>query len=311
MKGVFFKGLLMGIADLVPGISGGSIALILGIYEKLLNSIKTLDKKALSFLFKGQLSSFFSYVEWKFLLYLFLGIITSFVIFSHFFNFMFKNHLGKVCLFSFFLGSMISATLSLLKNVSWNFTHIFFLILGVTLTFFLTSYKNLDVILFQDTLFSPFLIISGCLAICAMLLPGISGSSMLVILGVYIPALDNLTLFLQNLKHLVIAKEQMFFLFNLIIGMVIGIVLFSRIILFFMKRFKVKMLSFIIGLMFGSCISIWPFYSTRTSKLSILNMTLPSILSIDFLLFIAFAYLGFFLFNKLKKLQQLNKYEKN
>jgi len=264
----------MGFADMIPGISGGTIALILGIYHQFLSSFKNINFKALS---KLNLKEFFS-SDIKFLINLFLGIAFSFLCFSRILNFLISHEFSRTMLFSFFGGLVSASIFFLLKEIQFTFTRIIFLLFGGMLAFLLAYFGNNNLDISFDLPIK--LIISGILATFAMLLPGISGSFVLLLLGVYpfiINALANVHSF-DNIK----------ILFFLSVGIGIGFLIFPRMILFLLNRFYFPVLTSLIGLMIGSLYILWPFWSYK--KVVFMNKAflmcdkfkMPQINSIEF-----------------------------
>lgn len=222
----------MGIADLIPGISGGTIAFLSGIYEDLLLGIQSIKLKN------------FRKIPWAFLLPLGSGIVAAFAAFTPLFNFLLKNYASDT--YAFFFGVITASTLIFLKKVRlkklWQWL---FVGLGAAGVVMVSSSQAT-----QATQFSfLFLVMSGALASSAMLLPGVSGSYVLYLLGVYpvaIGALSNQT-------------DLFTLLLPLFIGIILGLLVFSRIINYFLSSHKFLTLSLLTGFMIGGVVQIWPF----------------------------------------------------
>jgi putative membrane protein len=217
---LFLKGLLMGVCDLIPGISGGTIAFILGIYEKLMKSIS----EVLNFKFKNI----------QFLIILFSGIIIAIFLGSRIMNFLLNNYF--IFLISFFMGLILYSGIKIIKiNQIKVKKDLLLILLGFVVGFLLVFLVPLNV---QPSLFYIFL--GGFLAISAMFLPGISGSFILLIMGIYTFMIDVL----KNLK----IKEIVVFL----LGALIGVYFISKLISLLFKKHKREVLFLLSGLIIGS-----------------------------------------------------------
>jgi len=181
---VTLKGMAMGAADVVPGVSGGTIAFISGIYEELITSINNIDFSLISILKKGGIKAVWQKVNGNFLLALFLGIFISVLSLARFLSWLLENE--PILLWSFFFGLVVASIFFVGKEISkWTLGTVFILIVGAALAFFITELPVSD-----NTDSLPYLFLSGALAICAMILPGISGAFILVLLGSYKTILD-------------------------------------------------------------------------------------------------------------------------
>ena len=239
-RGIFIRGMAMGAADLVPGVSGGTIALITGIYQPLLNSLASLTPAALKILKQEGLSRFWQHTHANFLLSLMAGILLSVLSLAHIIQWLLATY--PVIVWSFFCGLIVAANIDLLKQVShWNFYRLlFFLSTILLLTTSLTTLPQLSV----D---SPWqLILGGTLAACAMLLPGISGGFILLLLGLYNEVLQAITEF------------NMMLLIFLAVGVVIGLLIFARLLSLLLQRYKDTMLSILAGMLTASLFWLWP-----------------------------------------------------
>ena len=253
---LFFKGVFMGIADAMPGISGGTIALLLGIYEELIRSISEL-KLSLFFELKKGFNPFWKKLNGNFLLALVSGIgisLISFVKIS-------ANFLESFPLFiwSFFLG-LIFATVNVIYKLinQWSSLNFFFLIISITFSHFLSSFSVYE----TDEISLLYILFSGVIASSAMILPGISGSLILVILGVYaylIKSLDNL---------------EMIVIFTFISGALVGLLGFSRILKHLFNKHRDTTYTIMLGLVIGSIEKVWPWNKSFSTELSNLNLFL-------------------------------------
>jgi len=230
----------MGTADVVPGVSGGTIAFITGIYEELLQSIKSIDMDAIRLLIRLQLKSFWRKINGNFLIVLLLGIITSLLTLVQVISFLIEKH--PTPLWSFFFGLIVASAMLVLRQIrKWSMGQVFGLIAGLAIAYAVTSLAPANT---SNTL--PYIFLSGVLAICAMILPGISGSFILLILGKYeyiIGAVRDL-------------KLDVILVFG--IGCLLGITAFSRVISWIFKKYHDITVALLSGFMLGSLNRIWP-----------------------------------------------------
>lgn len=236
---IYLTGFAMGAADIVPGVSGGTMAFILGIYETLLNAIKSFNLDAIRLAIGFKLAAFADHVSLRFLISLGLGIVTAIL--------MLANLLGNLLetqpafIFAFFGGLIVASVLAIGIKVVWNPTAILALVLGTVFAFWLVGLPALDDAGHE----LPVLFLSGMVAICAMILPGISGSFILLILGQYRFILDAV----RNFDIVSIAAVGM--------GAALGIVAFSRILSWMLKHYENVTVAVLVGFMIGSLRKIW------------------------------------------------------
>ena len=238
--GVFLRGMLMGAADIVPGVSGGTIAFITGIYDNLLGSIRAFDLAFLGRLFKVDIKGAWQHVNGGFLLALLAGIATSILSLARLISWVLQNH--PVPLWAFFFGLILASALVLLQQVEkWSFPRVLCLLAGVAVALFiaLSPMLALDV-----GLAGVFL--SGFLAICAMILPGISGSFILVLLGMYATVLSA------------VKTLDLMFLGVFAVGAAAGLMCFSRLLHWLLQRFHQATMALLTGFLFGSLAVVWP-----------------------------------------------------
>lgn len=230
----------MGGADVVPGVSGGTIAFITGIYEELLDSIKAVDIQALKLLFTFQFSAFWIKINGKFLMPLFLGIATSILSLARLLTYLLKTE--PISLWSFFFGLVLISSVVVLRAVKkWRLGIVIALILGAVAAYFITVLSP------AETPNNPvFIFISGAIAICAMILPGISGSFLLLIMGKYQYIFDAIS-------NLDIATLGTFGL-----GCIIGLLSFVRLVSWLLKKYHDIAIGLLSGFMIGSLNKIWP-----------------------------------------------------
>lgn len=237
---LFLKGVAMGSADVVPGVSGGSIALITGIYEELLSSINSFDGQALKLLFAFKLREFWDQINGKFLFPLFLGIGLSIFTLAKVISYVLENH--PIQMWSFFFGLIIISSISVAKEIKqWNTMTVLIGLVGVAIAYGVTVITPA-----QTTNQLWFIFLSGAIAICAMILPGISGSFILLLLGKY-------KYIMASVKELDILTIIVFAL-----GCITGLLTFSRVISFLLKKYHNYAIALLSGFMIGSLNKIWP-----------------------------------------------------
>ena len=240
----FFKGIATGAADVVPGVSGGTIAFITGIYDTLLESIRRVNPSIIGIWRKEGFKAAFEHINGLFLITLFSGIILSILTLAKLISWLLVTH--PIPLWSFFFGLILISVVHVLKQVEKkNVVTGLFLLLGVGFAYTITVLSPLQM---ADTSLNIF--IAGMIAICAMILPGISGSFILLLLGMYAPIL-------AAAKGLQIDVLMLFML-----GCVVGILSFSHVLSWLLKRFRAFTLTFLTGLMLGTLPKIWPWKET-------------------------------------------------
>ncbi|PKP54252.1 MAG: DUF368 domain-containing protein [Bacteroidetes bacterium HGW-Bacteroidetes-1] len=242
---LFIKGIAMGAANVIPGVSGGTIALITGIFERLINAIKSINVKALKLLFSGEFKNFALHTDFWFLVLVFSGVGVAILSLARLFDFLFTHY--PVYIWSYFFGLILASVYFVGKTVEkWSLSVWISFILGAAVAFAITflspASENRDFF---------YLIICGVVAVCSMILPGLSGSFVLILMGNYqlvaIEAINNLDF---NL------------LLPVLIGMVGGLILFSHFLSWLLKKFKDQTISTLTGFIFGSLGVIWPWKKT-------------------------------------------------
>lgn len=238
----------MGAADVVPGVSGGTIAFISGIYQELLESINKLNFKALRLLRKEGFTAFWVAINGSFLLALFLGIGISVISLAKGISWLLTHE--AVLLWSFFFGLVIGSVVFISATIkNKKYTDYFWMVLGVGVAILIS---RLPVI--ENSTQPWYLFISGAFAICAMILPGISGAFILVLLGSYEPILN--ALHERNMGSIAIVGA----------GCIVGLGVFSRFLKWTFSRFKNQTLSILTGFILGSLLKIWPWKEVLRSK---------------------------------------------
>lgn len=237
---LFFKGLCMGIADVIPGVSGGTVAFLLGIYEDWIEAISSVDVLFFKMLLQGKASKAFLKVRWKFLLILFSGIFTAIFFLSHVLKWLLEEQ--TVFVYSFFFGIIFSTVFIIIEKIREK--NIFKVIVGFLSAFIM--YQLAGALPLQTPETGWFLFLSGAIAICAMILPGISGAFILLLLGKYefvITAVSE-----RNLGVLAIVTA----------GCCAGLLSFVRILRWLLQKHYDVTLSVLAGIVLGSLRRIRP-----------------------------------------------------
>ena len=237
---VAFKGMCMGAADVIPGVSGGTIAFIMGIYAELLDSIKSVNGEALKLLLKGKIGAFWKHINGTFLASLFAGILISVFSLAKLMKYLLEFH--PVPLWSFFFGLILASAVYILKGLDkWSIRNIISLLVGVAIGAFICLASPGQT---PDALW--FIFLSGAIAICAMILPGISGSFILLLLGKYAFVMEAVSTL--NIPVLVVFAA----------GACVGIVCFSHFLSWLLKKFYMLTIALLSGFMIGSLLKVWP-----------------------------------------------------
>lgn len=245
---LYVKGIAMGAADVVPGVSGGTIAFITGIYDELLRSIGAIPGAAM-LLFRGRIREAWSAANANFLLILLSGIFTSVLSLAKLITYLLEAH--PIPVWSFFFGLILVSVHLVGKEIQhWNLSRIVGLILGVVFAYVITVAAPV-----QWSSSGLSLFFAGAIAICAMILPGISGSFILVLLGLY-------PVVLGAVKDLDLAVMAIF-----AAGCLVGILSFARVLSWTLERWRDLTLAFLTGLMLGSLNKVWPWKETLTWRI--------------------------------------------
>jgi len=238
---LFVKGVAMGTANIIPGVSGGTIALITGIFERLIEAMKSLNGKALKLLLQGKWKDFAAKTDFLFLLIVFAGVGAAILSLARLFEILFRDY--PVYIWSYFFGLVFASVYFVGKTIEhWS--------VSVWISFFTGTIFALGI-----TFLSPasqndnffYLIICGVFAVCSMILPGLSGSFVLILLGNYqLVAIDAI----NNLDFGI--------LFPILIGAVGGLIAFSHFLSWLLKSYKAQTISLLTGFILGSLGVIWP-----------------------------------------------------
>lgn len=276
------KGLGMGAANKVPGVSGGVVAFVAGFYEEFIYSLQKINGKAVKLLFNGRFKSFFNYVNGRFLCLLFLGMLISYFSVSKILDYFLIHH--ELYIWSLFFGMIIGSIYYINKDFKdWNYKTILALIIGIALG---VSISFLDPAKENDNLL--FVFFCGIISVSGMTLPGFSGSFILILLGNYVLLLvdsvnalsDTLTdVFTGNFNFIndPYRMKMLKILVVFTLGSFVGLVTFSHVLSYILKHYKSVTTSTIIGFIIGSLGVVWPwkktFYNTQADGTFILDAT--------------------------------------
>lgn len=279
------KGMAMGAADVVPGVSGGTIAFIVGIYDELINSIKSINAHSLKLLFTGKIVSFWKAINGSFLFSILLGIGISVFSLAKLITWLLEAH--PIMVWAFFFGLVLASTWFVSKDIKeCNVKTIASFIVGAAVAYYITVATPAET---PTNLL--FIFLCGAIAICAMILPGISGSFILVLLGKYFYIMDAV-------KELKIGILLVF-----AAGALIGITSFSRVLSFALARFRNSTLALLTGFMLGSLNKVWPWKEKimMDGGFELEKNIMPNAFLAEA---IVLAIIGFFLVYFLEKLSQ-------
>jgi len=255
------KGFLMGAANVIPGVSGGTMALILGIYEELINAIRSINLKFVRLVTQLNIKEALSSVSWPFLLPIGLGVLLATLSLAEVLSWLLDRY--PVIVWSFFFGLIISSVITVSRVIKqWRILTIVAIVVGT-----ITAYGLFGVIPVSTPNAPWFIFVSGFIAICAMILPGISGAYILVLLGKYhyiLKALNN---------------KDFFTLFIIGAGALVGLISFAQILGWLLKKYHDLTMAILIGLMCGSLRKIWPWKETVTTFIDSHGKEIPSLQS--------------------------------
>ena len=287
---LYLTGVAMGSADSVPGVSGGTIAFVLGIYGDLLNAIKSVNGQSLRLALGLKFKALFEYIPWQFIITLGLGIVTAVLSLARAVDWAMEHQ--QTYLFAFFMGLVIASGIAIIPRVKrWNAVNVVMLVLGISLAYIIVGLVPQDN-LSHDPLT---LFLSGMAAITAMILPGISGSSILLILGQYRFALNAVKTF------------DLVSLAALALGCLVGIMLFSRVLSWVLKRYESATVALLIGFVFGSLRAVWPWKAavlaaTEGAESAATLNVMPDVGSPEFVVAVGLILVGFLLVSLLDHL---------
>lgn len=268
---LFLKGTAMGAADVVPGVSGGTIAFISGIYEELVTTIHKLNFKIFSVWKEKGWSKTFQTFNLKFLIVLFLGIASSILSLAKLIAWLLENH--PVLVWSFFFGLIVASILYVGKQIKqWNLKLIIAILFATAASYFITLAEPISS---PDSYWYIFL--SGFIAIIAMILPGISGSFILLLMGSYETILKTITNSWESLfqKNWTLFGDSLLKMFIFILGALLGIKLFSGVLSWLFKNYKNTTLAVLTGFMMGALNKVWPWKEVLSWRKDSEGKTVP------------------------------------
>ena len=238
------KGCAMGMADVVPGVSGGTIAFISGIYEELLDSIRSVDASALRLLLRFRLAEFWRHINGRFLLPVLLGIAVAIFSLARLMTYLLTNH--PIAIWSFFFGLIVASALLVARQIGrWDWRTVLAFAVGAAAAWWITVATPAET---PDDWW--FVMLSGAIAICAMILPGISGAFILLLLGKY-----------QYIMHAV-GEFDIPVIAVFVIGAAAGIISFSHLLSWLLKHWHDVTVAVLMGFMVGSLNKVWPWKET-------------------------------------------------
>lgn len=258
---LFLKGLAMGAADVVPGVSGGTIAFITGIYTELLDSIKGVNVNALKILFRDGFPTFWKAINGTFLLTLGSGILLAILTLARGIHYLLLNH--PLWVWSFFFGLIIASCWHIGKEIPrWRLQEFSALLAGAVIAAWISVASPTQI---EATPLIVFL--AGSVAICAMILPGISGSFILLLMGLYEPIIGAIKAFDISILGL------------FAVGAGLGLILFSRLLSWLLHHYQSVMFSLLTGFMAGSLVKVWPWKETILTRINSHGAEVPFIQS--------------------------------
>lgn len=236
-----FKGIAMGAANVIPGVSGGTIALITEIFERLINAIKSFDLTAIKLLFKGKFKAFVKHTDLYFLLAILFGVVIAIVSLAQIFDYLFREY--PVYIWAFFFGLVLASVYFVGRRISKvNAAVVITFIIGTSIAIFISFMSKGQE---SDNFF--YLILCGVAAICSMILPGLSGSFILFIMGNYrLVAIDAIN------------DRDISILIPVLIGAAGGLIAFSHILSWVFKKYRDETISLLTGFILGSVSILWP-----------------------------------------------------
>jgi putative membrane protein len=242
---LILKGAAMGAANVIPGVSGGTIALITGIFERLINAIKSFNGKAVKLLVRGDFKGFAIHTDLWFLISIVIGIAIAIVSLARLFDFLFTNY--RIYIWAYFFGLVLASVYFIGKTISnWKPSVIITFILGAALAVAITflSPANPNANFF-------YLMLSGVVAVCSMVLPGLSGSFVLILMGNY-----------QLVAIEAVNNRDLGILFPVLLGGGLGLLAFSHFLSWLLKTYKDQTISLLTGFIMGSLSILWPWKET-------------------------------------------------
>ena len=256
---LYVKGVGMGGADVIPGVSGGTIAFITGIYEELINSLKAIDGQAMRFLSSFQLAKFWKHINGNFLIAVLAGVMTSFLSLARLMTYLLENH--PIAIWSFFFGLILVSSPLIMRDIRrWHMGTLIAFVLGIVIAYTITVLSPT-----QTPSNLPFIFLCGALAICAMILPGISGAFVLLLIGKYEYMIGALIEF--NLPVLVVFAA----------GCLSGLIGFSHVLSWILTHYRYPTLALLAGFMIGSLNKVWPWKEVIAYRFNHEGLQVPAL----------------------------------
>ncbi|MCO6173769.1 DUF368 domain-containing protein [Flavobacterium sp. NRK F10] len=270
---ITLKGIAMGAADVVPGVSGGTIAFISGIYQELIDSINKINLSTLKTLKTNGLKATWGAINGNFLVALLLGIGISIFTFSKVITHLLETH--PILVWSFFFGLVLASIAFIWKEIThWKARSIIALLLGTVLSYYITIAEPTHS---PDSY--PYLFLSGFLAIIAMILPGVSGAFILLLMGSYATVIGTINQLREGITQMnsELLGQAILKLVVFALGAILGLKLFSRILTWMFAHHKNTTLALLIGFMIGSLNKIWPWKEVLETRINSHGETVPFI----------------------------------
>ena len=268
---LYLKGMLMGAADLVPGVSGGTIALITGIYKELLESINSISLSNLKLWKQQGLKSVWGKINGPFLIAVFGGILSSILLLSRLLEWLIENH--PLVLWSFFFGLLIASIIYLFRaELSFSMLNVLYVCFGAVISFLVTQLNGGAN---QSSLW--YLFLSGFIGISAMILPGLSGAYILVVMGVYQTVLSNVRI----AQDLIFNFDQTQFINTasilgvFILGILVGVKVFAKFLSWLLNHYPQRSIAVLVGLMIGALHKVWPWQNIVANSVKETLAVLP------------------------------------
>jgi putative membrane protein len=248
----------MGTADVIPGVSGGTVAFITGIYEELLNSIKSIDKEAFQLLLRFKIADFWKKINGPFLISVLGGIVTSLISLARLMTYLLEHH--PIQIWSFFFGLILISSPLILRDIKkWNIGTSLSFIIGVVAAYLITILSPTE-----TPTHLTFIFFCGAFAICAMILPGISGAFILLLIGKYeymITALIEL-----NIPVIIV----------FVLGCFFGLLGFSHLLSWILTHYRFPTLALLAGFMIGSLNKVWPWKEVTLFRINHEGIRVPA-----------------------------------
>lgn len=255
---LYLKGVSMGGADVIPGVSGGTIAFITGIYEELIKSLKSIDGAAIKLFFSFRIAEGWKHINGSFLITVLAGILTSLLSLARLMTYLLENH--PIAVWSFFFGLILVSSPLIMRDIRrWTFVTVLAFVLGIILAYGITVLSPTET---PTNLF--FIFFCGALAICAMILPGISGAFVLLLIGKYEYMINALITF--DLPVMLVFAT----------GCFLGLVGFSHVLSWVLEHYRFPTLAMLAGFMIGSLNKVWPWKEVVAYRLNHEGLRVPA-----------------------------------